>query len=441
MKIVIASDREGYSLKKTILDTLTAVGLDVTDAGSNSPGFPVDYVDLARTVSKSVASGEYDRGILICGSGIGMSIVANRIPGIRAGTCHDIYTARYSRAHNDANILCMGSFTVTKQHAEQIVTEWLGTPFDGGHYGLQLAKLDLEAERHDIEVETSLRGSDLKNCNFAFAISPRPTRFGPLLFPGRLEDGLRAASNLGFQAVELSLASPEDLDVMMLQSMLEDRNLMVAAFATGQACLDEGLCLSSAKDKVRNAAVNRLKSIIGLAKQFNASVIIGGIRGSLSGTIREQTHQRRSAIKSIRECAKFATDSNVTLLIEPINRYETNFINTASEGLELLEEIDEPSLKLLLDTFHMNIEESNIVATLKSVAGHLGYIHISDSNRKAPGQGHIDFASVFNTLSELGYQGFVTAEILPLPDDVQAARQTSEYLNLVEKVEISEIEA
>jgi 5-keto-L-gluconate epimerase len=126
----------------------------------------------------------------------------------------------------------------------------------------------------------------------------------------------------------------------------------------------------------------------------------------------------------MRDCARRAAGLGVTLLLEPINRYETNFVNTAAEGIALLEEIGEPSMKLLLDTFHMNIEERTLAGALRAAGDRLGYVHIADSNRRAPGQGHIDFPAVMSALDAIAYRGMLVAEILPLPDDVEAARLT-----------------
>jgi sugar phosphate isomerase/epimerase len=165
-----------------------------------------------------------------------------------------------------------------------------------------------------------------------------------------------------------------------------------------------------------------------LASKFKAAVIIGGIRGRLSGTETEQAQQREAAVQAMRECARFAAAHHVMLLIEPINRYETNFINSAADGLALLDEIGEPSVELLLDTFHMNIEDVCINGSLEAAGDRLGYVHVADSNRRAPGQGHLDFRSVLHTLAKIGYEGPVTAEILPVPDDLKAIRQAGSFL-------------
>jgi ribose 5-phosphate isomerase B len=140
MKLAIASDHAGFCLKEDIKKALPEI--EWKDFGAHSKD-PVDYPDTGRPAAQSVADGECDKGILICGSGIGMSIVANRIKGIRAALCSDIEIARLSRQHNDANILVLaGRFTPTPL-ALEIVKVWLQTPFDGGRHQNRIDKIDL----------------------------------------------------------------------------------------------------------------------------------------------------------------------------------------------------------------------------------------------------------------------------------------------------------
>ncbi|NIA08320.1 MAG: ribose 5-phosphate isomerase B [Nitrospiraceae bacterium] len=144
MRIAIASDHGGFELKEKILSLLIGLGHEVQDMGCYSLD-SVDYPLQACKVAKSVASGQYDRGILICGTGIGMSIAANRIPSIRAALCHDIFTARMSREHNDSNVLCMGGRVTGPGLAEEMVKIWLKTPFKGGRHERRICMIDSES--------------------------------------------------------------------------------------------------------------------------------------------------------------------------------------------------------------------------------------------------------------------------------------------------------
>jgi len=149
MKIAIASDHAGFELKTGILAFLEEKGIAFKDFGSG-PGESVDYVDYGALAMDSVVSGECDRAILFCGTGIGMSIVANKYKGIRATVCWDPFTARVSRSHNDSNCLALGGRTLSLEQAREIVRVWLETPFEGGRHQLRVAKI-LEIERKNFK--------------------------------------------------------------------------------------------------------------------------------------------------------------------------------------------------------------------------------------------------------------------------------------------------
>ncbi|MCE1245073.1 MAG: ribose 5-phosphate isomerase B [Firmicutes bacterium] len=142
LKIAVASDHAGFSLKKLLADFLKELGHEVRDFGAYGDDKSVDYPDFARPAAQSVANGENDYGILVCGSGVGVSIVANKVKGVRALPCQDVITARLSRAHNDANVLCIGERITTPTMAQEIIKEWLSTPFEGGRHEQRVKKID-----------------------------------------------------------------------------------------------------------------------------------------------------------------------------------------------------------------------------------------------------------------------------------------------------------
>ncbi len=140
MRIAIGADHAGFALKQHLADTLRRLGHDVDDRGTHSET-PVDYPPICADVARLVAGGRADRGIVVGGSGQGEQMTANKIAGIRAALCNDLYTARLSRAHNDANILAMGGRIVAFGLADEIVALWLETPFDGGRHQRRLDQI------------------------------------------------------------------------------------------------------------------------------------------------------------------------------------------------------------------------------------------------------------------------------------------------------------
>lgn len=141
MKIVLGSDHAGFELKADLRDYLVEQNIAIFDMGV-AEEIPADYPEIARAVAEKISQKEFERGILICGSGIGMSIVANRFPGVRAALCHDLYTARMSREHNDANLLVLGGRLIGKGLAREMIKVWLESVFQGGNHQRRLDQIE-----------------------------------------------------------------------------------------------------------------------------------------------------------------------------------------------------------------------------------------------------------------------------------------------------------
>ena len=147
MRIAVGSDHRGVEMRLKIVSLLNRLGQEVFDFGTDDPG-PVDYPDVAAAVAGRVSRGEVERGILICGSGLGMCIVANKFPGVRAAPCHDDLTAEMSRRHNDLNVLCLSGDILGERLVDRLVTIWLNTEFEGGRHARRVQKIT-DLERHN----------------------------------------------------------------------------------------------------------------------------------------------------------------------------------------------------------------------------------------------------------------------------------------------------
>ena len=146
MRVAIGSDHAGYRLKQHLIDVLKELGHDIDDHGTHSEE-PVDYPPICAGVARSVVRGDADRGIVVGGSGQGEQLAANKVRGARAALCNDLFTAKLSRAHNDANVLSMGGRIVAAGLADEILKIWLETPFDGGRHARRVAQLaEIEEE-------------------------------------------------------------------------------------------------------------------------------------------------------------------------------------------------------------------------------------------------------------------------------------------------------
>jgi ribose 5-phosphate isomerase B len=141
MEIIIGSDHFGHALKEDLKAYLTGLGHAVVDVGHHNAKDPVDYPDIAINLAQRISGGEYQRGILICGTGIGMAMVANKVPGVRAACCHDPYSAERARKSNDAQVLTMGAQIVGSALARSLVDHWLASEFQGGRSAPKVAKI------------------------------------------------------------------------------------------------------------------------------------------------------------------------------------------------------------------------------------------------------------------------------------------------------------
>ncbi len=250
-------------------------------------------------------------------------------------------------------------------------------------------------------------------------------RGGPFVFWDDLDAGCRKASELSFDAVEIFAPGPDAFDHTHLASLLDDLGLKLAALGTGAGWVihRKQLCAADAAD--RQEAKDFIRGIIDAAGNFGAMAIIGSMQGRHGDGV-----DRATAIgylsEALNELGEHARQFNVPLIYEPLNRYETNLITTISGGVELLKSLQTDNVKLLADLFHMNIEEANIAEAIRMGGSHIGHIHFVDSNRRAAGMGHIDFSPIAEAICEIGYDGYLSAEALPLPTSDEAARQTIE---------------
>lgn len=256
----------------------------------------------------------------------------------------------------------------------------------------------------------------------AFALSAQTTQFSAIA-QGDLDNQFALLAELGYQGVELAIRNPEQLDRPQLAKRLERYGLELVAIGTGQAFVDEGLSLSSTEPDIRRQAMQRLQHHIDLAADFHSRVIIGLIRGDGKTQFSETLFRQ-----SLAEVCSYAQTQNIRLLLEPINRYETRCLNTASAALDLINQPGYENIDLLLDTFHMNIEEPSLEQALITAGTRLGHLHVADNDRYYPGHGHIPFNALVPILKQLNYSGYVSGEMLPLPDFDTACRRTAAAL-------------
>lgn len=235
------------------------------------------------------------------------------------------------------------------------------------------------------------------------------------------------AAALGYHGVELALLQADEVNVTRMKSQLSATGLEIPCISSGQVFAADHLYFTHPDACVREAAVARINGMIRLAAEFGARVNTGRVRGFIHDGETVETAKQRY-MSCLNRCADVAEAAGVELIVEPVNRYEINFINSCEEGLDIIQKIGRPCVKLMPDLFHMNIEDASFRKVFETARGCISYIHVADSNRLAPGWGHIPFDEIFKILRDIGYDGYLTAEILPKPEPEQAAAQAARYL-------------
>jgi 5-keto-L-gluconate epimerase len=257
----------------------------------------------------------------------------------------------------------------------------------------------------------------------SIVLSTQPAQFQAATFKGDLETNLKRIAALGYEGVELAIRDPKLVDLDHLEQLTRECRLSVPAIGTGQAWGEEGLSFTDPDRVIRRNAIERIKSHIPVATLFGAVIIIGLIRGIVKPGV-EPTQAMEWLVDALRICSASARSYGIRLALEPINRYETTLINNSAEGLELIECVGADNFGLLLDTFHMNIEEPDIEASILACGPRIFHFHVADSNRWYPGAGHLYFRSILRTLMGTGYSGWVSGEFLPKPDSQEAAERS-----------------
>ena len=265
----------------------------------------------------------------------------------------------------------------------------------------------------------------------SIVLSTHAAQFQAVAFKGDFEANVARIASYGYHGVECAIRDPQLVNADELEAVVAKHGLTVPAIGTGQAWGEERLSFTSDDLAVRRAAIARVKSHVPLARRFDAAIILGLIRG-ITPPGQSQEESMTYLVEALQECAAMAATEGVRFALEPLNRYETDLIHTVDQGLDLIRRVGAQNFGLLLDTFHMNIEEPCIEASIRTAGDRIFHFHVADSNRWHPGAGHLDFGSILRALRDTGYNGYVSGEFMPLPDADTGARRAIEYLRRIE---------
>lgn len=248
-------------------------------------------------------------------------------------------------------------------------------------------------------------------------------REGPFVFHGDLAVACQTAARLGFDAIELFAPAAGAVDAGLLRRLLDDHDLSLAAVGTGAGWVVQRLSLCDPDPQRRRQARAFVQSMIEFGGPFGASAIIGSMQGRADAATDKPTALGWLG-EALSELGEYARQFQVALWYEPLNRYETNLANTLADGVRLIETSGSGNVRLLADLFHMNIEETDLPTAIRAAGRHIGHVHLADSNRRAAGLGHLDIPPIAQALLDIGYAGYVSAEVLPWPSSDAAAEYT-----------------
>lgn len=262
----------------------------------------------------------------------------------------------------------------------------------------------------------------MRRVSFGVAISEDALgQASPVPFQGGLVPAMRQAAEVGFETVEFHVHDPQDLDADALSAEADRLGLRIAAIGTGLEAGRYGLSLTSPDADVRAEAARKLRLHIDFAERVGGAVVfLGLIRGSC-GDYERLPAALDLLAEELRPIADYAAARSVPTGFEPVAYYFSDLLTRTDETLEFLSRPGLETIGLLLDTHHMFLEDPDIPASLRASAGRIEHVHLSDSNRRYPGAGNVDFAEVARVLGEVGYDRSVSLEVLPIPSGPEAA--------------------
>jgi len=246
---------------------------------------------------------------------------------------------------------------------------------------------------------------------------------------GKPEKVFPLLKELGYSGIELFVRNPKDFDASILTRQILQFGLEVVAVGTGPVVSDDGLTFSSGNARVRRDALERGKQIIEFASRFGCQVNVGKMRGDIDPAKPEHswTWIRGGFLRMCEHAEKY----HIPVTLEPQNRMVINNLNRTREALTFIREINLPNLMLMLDVYHMNLEDPSIAAAFIEARDLLHHVHFADSNRRAPGRGNLNFLEIGRVLKALNYSKWITVEINQASDSYREAKFAADYLNWI----------
>lgn len=243
---------------------------------------------------------------------------------------------------------------------------------------------------------------------------------GVTAYQANLEQSFAKVKEVGYDGVELMVCNPKHVNAHQIRNLSEQYELPVAMVCSGEVFGQDGLSFTLLDKDKREEAIERVKDAVDLAVTVGAPYVnIGRVRGgfSLNG---DHEQERIWSVEGIKSVARYAKPRGIVIALEPVNSIAATFINSTQDGLAILKEIDEPNLKLMLDSNHMFLDDLDPLKSIQEAKGQFVYVHLADSNRLYPGNCKFDFKSFIDVLKAVGYDDWISIEVFQRPNQDQA---------------------
>lgn len=265
-------------------------------------------------------------------------------------------------------------------------------------------------------------------CSYIVAPAPDGYHVG---LTGNFDSNVKYLKTLGYDGIEIALKDINAVDTVSVLETIQKYGLTIpAVLGTGRFMKEQGLTLSDKNESLRIKAIEKQKKIIDFCASIHSHCVIGMSVGRYNELSFEDDFIR--LVESLKECGEYAKRKNSTILIEPLDRFVPSMIQKTDDALRLIHEVDSEYVRLLLDVFHIEIEEENVSDSIRKAEGCIGHFHIADSNRNVPGKGTFKLLTVIQALQDINYNGFITAELTEDIDQFAAAADTMSFFTEVE---------
>lgn len=249
----------------------------------------------------------------------------------------------------------------------------------------------------------------------------------PILLKSNIIENIKTAAALGYQGLEVHTRETASFNYEEIKSVSDEYGVAIASIVTGRLNTQGQVNLIDDRPYITDWALQGIRKYIDMASKLRTNIIIGWMKGKIPEGANPEPYMERLA-QNLRIICSEAKEQGVKVFLEVINRYEVNIFTTAKETIDFLAKWDIPNGYVHLDTFHMNIDETNPLEAIRICRGKLGYFHVADNSRCYPGSGTLNFKSYLEVLDEIGYDGYIAVECLPKPDGKTAAKKALDYL-------------